>query len=314
MVNIGSSKDESEFLNFLKNHNFFDNIFTKEIHRKFTTYHQEILEHSEKINLISHNDLSKLWCRHILDSLIPLELFPNIFRHLSTGGETTSSPEESTNKSSLHSIKNLAGKNFIQEGGSSIRTSSLKQDFSARDDESAYNMSKNFFAVDIGSGAGFPAFPLKIVLTGSRFVLVDSDKKKCGFMNSLIEKMKLNETTVISERVENLGRDPEHRGKYDFGFTRAIAKIPAAIELLIPLIKPGGYAFFWVSGKNPDERSKIEEVCKLLGGRIYEIKEYFLPDAQGNVRDRRIIAIEKAENTDKRYPRRVGIPQKRPLV
>lgn len=264
---------EGKFLDFLKNIPQIDTGKTQEIYKKLTSYEQFIIEANVKFNLISHYDIEKLWFRHFLDALIPLKIFNS----------------------------------FLVEMFHVRQKDELSQ-------KSIQNLDQNPRKfIDVGSGAGLPGIPLSIVMPRYEMVLLESNDKKCHFLNECIIALALKNVQVVRDRAETLARNPLHREQYDFAITRALSKPASALELLLPFVKVGGKAIFWVSANEEFSSGKLADVSKILGGRFIAEEEYFLPEDE-SLKKRKIVLVEKIENTNEKYPRKIGIPQKRPLA
>lgn len=150
---------------------------------------------------------------------------------------------------------------------------------------------------DVGSGGGVPAFPLKLALPGIRLTMVESDQKKAAFLRDVIEDMELVDVTVEGRRAEVIGQEPEHREVYDVVVTRAAAKAPVAAEYCLPLLRVGGLML--AQAKGEDFRAAARALGQLGGSmRAYR---------QG------VVVIGKGRPTPSTYPRRVGLPAKKPL-
>lgn len=170
--------------------------------------------------------------------------------------------------------------------------------------------SKNIKAVDIGTGAGFPGLPLKIVRPDWHMTLVESINKKCEFLKSVVGSMELNHVDVVAKRSEEIGWDPKHREKYDFAFARALSSLSTLIEYGLPLLKVGGYLVAHRGRTAADEASRVNMALSELGGSIAGIHHYEIPGLGGS---RAIVLVRKDFVTSKRYPRRIGVASKRPL-
>ena len=164
--------------------------------------------------------------------------------------------------------------------------------------------------IDVGTGAGFPGIPLKILLPNLRLTLVDSIGKKVTFCSHIVETLKLENVNVFQARAEELGRDPEHRERYDFAVARAVANLSTLSEYLLPLVKVGGIVLAQKGESGPAEAHKAEKGIKLLGGHISQLKNLHLP---GVAEERFLISIDKVAATPPKYPRNVGLPSKNPL-
>lgn len=157
--------------------------------------------------------------------------------------------------------------------------------------------------VDVGSGAGFPAIPV-LIATGVETTLVESNRKKTRFLETVARRLGLR-ATVIPERAEAAGRREDLRDRFASGTVRAVASAPAAAELLLPFITPGGLAIFQQGRLEAAERRALEDAVLVLGGRFEEERL-----VEG---ERRLVLVRKEGPTPMRFPRRTGIPQKRPL-
>jgi 16S rRNA (guanine527-N7)-methyltransferase len=167
--------------------------------------------------------------------------------------------------------------------------------------------------IDIGSGAGFPGLPIKIVFPDSSITFVDSVGKKCRFIKEAAEIIGLAGVTVLNERAEILGQSHVHRQIYEIAISRAVAQPAVALELCVPLVNLGGHTIHWAGGKEWDDKKRLERVCRQLGARIVLEQPYRLP-GDPEERTRKIFVTEKIASTERTYPRKVGIPDKRPLI
>ncbi|WP_027364728.1 16S rRNA (guanine(527)-N(7))-methyltransferase RsmG [Desulfotruncus alcoholivorax] len=165
------------------------------------------------------------------------------------------------------------------------------------------------FMVDIGSGAGFPGLPLKICRPENiNLVLVDAVNKKVNFLKKVIAALKLEKTTAIHARAEEMAVD--YREKFDVAVTRAVGELRLIAEYCLPLIKIGG---IFIAAKGPNVKEEINNAAnsiKTLGGKIIKVREEKLPISNEG---RTIVTIEKIKGTPAKYPRRPGIPKKDPL-
>jgi len=165
-------------------------------------------------------------------------------------------------------------------------------------------------AIDLGSGAGFPGIPLKIALPSLELTLLDSLKKRTHFLKHLSQNLALKDVEIIEGRAEDCGRGKEFREKFDLVLSRAVAKLNVLVELGLPFLKLGG-TFLAQKGPNVGEEAKEAlKALDLLGGRVKEIRKVKLPFLN---QARSLVIIEKERPTPEKYPRRAGIPQKRPL-
>ncbi len=164
--------------------------------------------------------------------------------------------------------------------------------------------------IDIGSGAGFPGLPLKILYPGLRLTLVDSVAKKARFLELVAAELGLGDVRIIAERAEVLGQDPAHRERYDWATARAVAELRVLAELLLPLVRAGGRALAQKGASAAEELAAAGRAIAALGGGAARIVPVRLPESEAT---HHLVIIDKAAATGSRYPRRAGIPAKRPL-
>ncbi|NLZ26643.1 MAG: 16S rRNA (guanine(527)-N(7))-methyltransferase RsmG [Chloroflexi bacterium] len=165
--------------------------------------------------------------------------------------------------------------------------------------------------IDVGTGAGFPGVPLKIVYPKSFLTLVESIKKKAGFCGELTRVLGLRRVLISSERAETLGQDWEHREFYDIALARAVAGMPTLVEYLLPLVKVGGRAIIQKGASAKDEADAARNAIRLFGGKLHEIIPVELPGVDG---ERFLVLIEKIKPTPGEFPRAVGVPSKSPIL
>ncbi len=165
-------------------------------------------------------------------------------------------------------------------------------------------------AVDVGTGAGFPGIPLKILYPGMHLTLVESVGKKAMFCQHIVRVLGLEHVEVLHARAEEVGQRPEHREKYDWGLARAVAKMDVLGEYLLPLVQIGGAMLAQKGESGLAEAQAAERALKLLGGKLRQIVPVSLP---GVVDDRYLVIVDKAAATPPKYPRNPGMPLKKPL-
>ncbi len=159
--------------------------------------------------------------------------------------------------------------------------------------------------LDIGSGAGFPGLPLKIVRPDLTVTLLDSVNKKVAFVSDVVAELKLSGVTAVHARIE----DFPHKGEYDAVVSRAVAELSTLAEYALPFVKIGGAFIAYKSEKAESEAEAAASVITLLGGRIREIREAFV--AAGLTR--KLIIIDKIAPTPPKYPRGKNLPRLKPL-
>lgn len=164
--------------------------------------------------------------------------------------------------------------------------------------------------LDAGSGAGLPGLILRIIFPTLRTVLVESRQKKCQFLQEVISTLQLKNLKVINDRLENLAHLQEFRERFDIVVARALGNLTTAAELCLPFTKRGGFFVAFKSQAYKPELDEAMPVIKLLGGELFAIHEFLLPRTQIA---RALLYFKKITPTPLLYPRRCGIPQKRPL-
>lgn len=164
--------------------------------------------------------------------------------------------------------------------------------------------------VDVGSGAGFPGVPLKILYPGIKLALLEAAKKKAVFLRELVKILGLSGVEVINDRAENAGRNQKFRETFDIAVSRAVAGIPVLAEYCLPFVRPGGYFIALKGPRSDNEMSAGLKAASLLAGELAGTHHLDLPSGKGR---RVIILFKKVGFCDKKYPRRPGIPGKRPL-
>ena len=175
----------------------------------------------------------------------------------------------------------------------------------------AWKASPPAHLIDVGTGAGFPGIPLKLLYPGLKLTLVESVSKKAAFCRHIVDVLRLEQVDVIHSRAEDLGQDPNHRETYDWAVARAVANLNVLSEYLIPFVKVGGTALAQKGESGPAEAQSAEGAMHLLGGKLRQLIPVNLP---GVADDRYLILVDKVAATPPRYPRKPGIPAKQPLT
>jgi 16S rRNA (guanine527-N7)-methyltransferase len=189
----------------------------------------------------------------------------------------------------------------------SIRTKHFLDSFSCI---LAWKASPPTQLIDVGTGAGFPGLPLKILYPNLKLTLVESVGKKAMFCQHIVRVLGLEHVEVIQARAEDLGQYPQHREKYDWAVARAVANLKVLSEYLLPLIKLGGSMLAQKGESAPAEAQSSEEAMTLLGGKLKQLIPVHLPSV---AEDRYLVVVEKVAATPPKYPRKPGIPMKQPL-
>ena len=164
--------------------------------------------------------------------------------------------------------------------------------------------------IDVGTGAGFPGIPLKIYNETLRITLVDSLNKRVNFLNEVIKELDLKNISAKHARAEEFARLNNQRECYDYAVSRAVANLSTLVEYLLPFVRVGGKCICMKGPNIEEELNNSKNALKLLGGEIEEVKGLVLPDSE---MERKIVIIKKIRKTDKNYPRKAGMPSKKPL-
>ncbi len=164
--------------------------------------------------------------------------------------------------------------------------------------------------IDVGTGAGFPGIPLKIACPNIQLTLVESIGKKASFCQYMVERLELQDVEIVQERAEVLGLQPAHRQQYDWAVARAVAVMPVLAEYLLPLLRVGGSMLAMKGESAPSESHASERAIRILGGHLRRLVPVTLP---GVAEERYLVVVNKVAATPEGYPRRVGMPAKKPL-
>lgn len=174
----------------------------------------------------------------------------------------------------------------------------------------AYDVTRESSVIDIGTGAGFPGLALKIAYPNLHVTLLDSLNKRILFLNAVIEKLNLSDVETIHGRAEDFAKPGKLREQYDLCVSRAVANLSTLTEYCLPFVKIGGMFISYKSEKISEEIVSAQNAISLLGGRVKEQVEFMLP--KSNIY-RNLFVIEKIKATQKRFPRKAGLPAKEPL-
>jgi len=164
--------------------------------------------------------------------------------------------------------------------------------------------------IDVGTGAGIPGIPLKILFPDIKLVLLDSTAKKANFLHYLKQKLELDNVEIVVGRAEEIAHQAQYREKFDMVLSRAVAPLPTLVELTLPFCTIGGSFIAQKKGAIAPEINKATLAISRLGGKLREVKSI---DLEEFTDERRLIIVDKVSPTPEQYPRRPGIPSKRPI-
>lgn len=164
--------------------------------------------------------------------------------------------------------------------------------------------------IDVGTGAGFPGIPLKLIYSVAHLTLVEATHKKVTFLEHVISTLGLQSAIAIHGRAEELAHEPAHRERYDLALARAVAELPVLVEYALPFCKVGGWFIAQKGEAGAGEAWSAQQAIMLLGGELRRVMPVELP---GLPEDRSLVIIEKVSPTPSNYPRRTGVPARRPL-
>jgi 16S rRNA (guanine527-N7)-methyltransferase len=167
----------------------------------------------------------------------------------------------------------------------------------------------DFFLLDVGTGAGVPGIPLKILLPQVRLVLLESVAKKTAFLQHVINRLDLAHVEVLTGRAEDMAHQGSYRERFDLVVSRAVGSLSTIAELTLPFCREGGLFIAPKKGQIEEELSQAAKAIDTLGGKLKEVKRVELELLE----QRFLVMVEKVSPTPQRYPRRAGVPARRPL-
>ena len=172
------------------------------------------------------------------------------------------------------------------------------------------DLSQPLTLVDVGAGAGFPSIPLKIAFPELQVTIVDSLKKRIGFLDTVIDELGLDQVQAIHDRAETFGQNKAQRAHYDLATARAVARLSVLAEFCLPLVKKDGLFVAMKGAQAEDELADAKKAIAPLGGKFLEDAAFELPENAG---ERHIIRIAKKKESPNKYPRKPGTPAKKPI-
>ena len=170
---------------------------------------------------------------------------------------------------------------------------------------------KHYSVIDVGTGAGFPGIPLKIMFPDLQVVLLDSLNKRVHFLNEVIRSLGLSGIEAFHGRAEDFAKNNSYRESFDLCVSRAVANLSTLSEYCLPFVKIGGKFVSYKSEKITEEYENAKEAIRILGGKYEKQIEFTLPDSDIY---RNLFVIEKMKNTPGKFPRKAGLPAKEPIT
>lgn len=174
----------------------------------------------------------------------------------------------------------------------------------------AIEHNKKIKVLDIGTGAGFPGIPLKIVYSNWDMTLLDSLNKRIKFLQEVVEELELPFVELLHGRAEDYAKQKEYRGQYDLCVSRAVAHLATLSEYCLPYVKIGGYFISYKSGTVTEELEEAKQAIGQLGGKVIDVVPFSLPDTDI---ERTFVIIKKVKETPNKFPRKAGLPAKEPI-
>ena len=164
--------------------------------------------------------------------------------------------------------------------------------------------------IDVGTGAGFPAIPLKIIIPGLRITLLDSVQKKLAFLETLVQELGLVGVEIVHGRAEDLAHEKRFREQYDFAVSRAVGSLCILAELCVPFCRVGGLFAAYKGPRASAEVDEAEKAFQVLGAELEAVHRLTLPFSD---QERSLVLVRKSRPTPAKYPRQAGTPERSPL-
>ena len=175
----------------------------------------------------------------------------------------------------------------------------------------AYKINASISVIDVGTGAGFPGIPLKIAFPDIEIILLDSLHKSVDFLKTVIDNLGLKKIEALHGRAEDYAKEKNFREQFDLCVSRAVSNLSTLSEYCIPYVKIGGYFISYKSEKLSEEKKDAEYAISVLGGEIEDQISFQIPNSDIN---RNLLIVRKKKETPANYPRKAGLPLKKPII
>jgi len=173
-----------------------------------------------------------------------------------------------------------------------------------------YIATEGISVIDVGAGAGLPGMPIKIICPSIRLSLLEARKKKTIFLQKVTDEMNFQQVKILNGRAETFGKSIDYREKYDIAVSRAVAHLSVLSEYCLPLVRVGGLFIAQKGRSYKEETKKGLKTIRFLGGELIGVENIRIPFIN---QERYLLVIKKIKDTPSKYPRKEGLPQKRPL-
>ena len=164
--------------------------------------------------------------------------------------------------------------------------------------------------IDVGSGAGLPGLPIALARPDVQVTLLEATRKKCDFLRHIVARLGVGNVSIVNARAEDAARDPAHRERHAVAVARAVAEMATLAEYLLPFVRIGGWIVAQKSGEIEAEVGRAEQAILALGGHVRRVAPLRLPGIEAA---RYAVIVDKVAATPDKYPRRAGMPEKRPI-